>query len=339
MLIFTAWATYKAVVRRDGQYESSSAGLRDFNADLVNPIIKKLATGWERAFQNRLPKAFEAFIKDSGKLLHNFHQAVEERARNNGVGLASLSALKTQIYTYEQLFADLNQILITKMTELQHEANRDFTPTVANIMHSVYDMCTNECGKGSFMRMKAHMAQQVEQNRHSMFHDATKTVKHHLDGMCKALEDVMEERADEIYVSMKTDYMRVLGGVQINQAEVMSKEERALRSEVMEILRGVDAQFEPIARGEIAEPVTANDEPAVVETETAAVEAGESAFESARESVERDGNDVSIAEDVDDTMITEPTPSKPDMDVADSSEKENRGLPTPSDDGMDEEEL
>jgi uncharacterized protein YeeX (DUF496 family) len=254
------------------------------------------------------------------------------------VGLASLSALKTQIYTYEQLFADLNQILITKMTELQREANRDFTPTVANIMHSVYDMCTNECGKGSFMRIKAHMAQQVKQNRHSMFHDATKTVKHHLDGMCKALEDVMEERADEIYVSMKNDYMRVLGGVQINQAEVMSKEERALRSEVMEILRGVDAQFEPIARGEIAEPVTANDEPAVVETETAAVEDEESAFESARGSPEHDGNDESIVEDVEDTMITEPTPSKPDMD-ADSSEKENRGLPTPSDDDMDEEEL
>jgi hypothetical protein len=319
MLTFTAWATYKAVVRRDSQYQSSSAGLRDFNADLVNPIIKKLATGWERAFQSRLPKAFDAFIKDSGKLLHNFHQSVEERARN-------------------KLFADLNQILITKMMELQREANRDFTPTVANIMHSVYDMCTNECGKGSFMCMKAHMAQQVEQNRHSMFHDATKTVKHHLDGMCKALEDVMEERADEIYVSMKTDYMRVLGGVQINQAEVMSKEERALRSEVMEILRGVDAQFEPIARGEIAEPVTVDAESAVVETETAAVEDEESAFESARGSPERDGNDESIVEDVEDTMITEPTPSKPDMD-ADSSEKENRGLPTPSDDDMDEEEL
>jgi hypothetical protein len=39
--------------------------------------VKKLATSWERAFQNRLPKAFDAFIKDSGKLLHNFHQAIE----------------------------------------------------------------------------------------------------------------------------------------------------------------------------------------------------------------------------------------------------------------------
>jgi hypothetical protein len=35
-----AWATYKAIVRRNGVYQSASAGHRDFNADLVNPIVK-----------------------------------------------------------------------------------------------------------------------------------------------------------------------------------------------------------------------------------------------------------------------------------------------------------
>jgi len=244
-----AWGTYKAIVRRDGKYQSASAVFRDFNADLVNPIIKKLATGWERAFHNRLPKVFDAFVRDSGKLLHNFHQAVEERARSNGVGLASLSALKTQIYTYEQMFNDLSQTLGAAMNELQREANRDFTPTIADIMRTVYDMFTTECGKGSFKRMKDHMKQQVDQNRHTMFYEATKTVKHHLDDMCKKLEDVMEECADEIYVKLKAGYMRVLGGVQINQAEIMPREERALRAEIMEILRGVDAQFESIAHG------------------------------------------------------------------------------------------
>jgi hypothetical protein len=327
-------------VRRDGSYHSSSAGHRDFNSDLVGPIVKKLATSWERAFQNRLPKAFDAFIKDSGKLLHNFHQAIEERARNNGVGLASLSALKSQIYTYEQLFADLNQVLITKMTELQREANRDFTPTIANIMHSVYDICTNECGKGSFKRMKEHMAHEVDRNRHHMFNDATLTVKRHLDSMCKALEDVMEERGEEIYIKMKADYMRVLGGVQINQAEGMSKVDRALRADIMSILRAVDAQFEPIARGELGEQElneggtdAPTDAPEIMEDDE------ESAFESPPESAKGGGNDDSIV-DGNDTLITEPTPSKHCNNVeGESSDKENRGLPTPSDDGMDEEVL
>jgi hypothetical protein len=193
------WGTYKAIVRRDGVYQSRVAGHRDFNLDLVNPIMKKLATSWERAFQSRLPKAFEGFIKASGKLLHSFHEAVEERARSNGVGLVNLAALKTQIYTYEQLFADLNQVLITKITKLQRDANRDFTPTIANIMHTVYEMCADEHGSGSFKRMKEHMNNYVDCYKHSMFNDATFTVKRHLDAMCKVLEDVMEEKADEFF--------------------------------------------------------------------------------------------------------------------------------------------
>ncbi|KAH7073915.1 hypothetical protein BKA63DRAFT_43281 [Paraphoma chrysanthemicola] len=332
-----AWGTYKAVVRR-GNYHSPTAGHRDFNSDLVGPIVKRLATSWERAFQNRLPKAFDAFIKDSGKLLHKFHQAVEERARQNGVGLASLSALKTQIFTYEQLFPDLNQVLITTMTELQREANRDFTPTVANIMSTVYDLCTKECGQGSFMRMKAHMSREVDRNRQHMFHNATLTVKRHLDSMCKALEDKMEEKADEIYIKMKADYMRVLGGVQINQADVMSKTDRSLRNEIMNILRAVDVQFEPIARGEFADLDDTEGADRCIDENVVADDASESAFESARELAERDINDDSIM-DADDTMITEPTPSKHRTEVdVDSNDKENRRPPPPTVEDVDDEE-
>jgi hypothetical protein len=294
--------------------------------------VKKLATGWERAFQNKLPKAFETFVKDSGRLLHSFHQAVEDRARSNGVGLASLAALKTQIHTYEQLFADLNQVLITRMTELQREANRDFTPTIANIMHTVYDVCANEHGMGSFKRMKEHMTNHVDQYRQHMFHDATLTVKHHLDSLCKALEQVMEEKADEIFVKMQLDYKRVLGGgqVQVDQEALLPKAERALRSEVMKILRSVDAQFEPIARGELesdaeADVLDVSAEPHV------AVDDEESAFESAYESPSRGAND--------DIMFTEPTVSKHYADDVDMNDKENRSLPTPSEEGVTEEEL
>jgi hypothetical protein len=38
------------------------------------------------------------------------------------------------------LFGELNRVLVASMTEQQREANRDFTPTIANIMRKVYDM-------------------------------------------------------------------------------------------------------------------------------------------------------------------------------------------------------
>jgi hypothetical protein len=192
----------------------------------------------------------------------------------------------------------------------------------------VYDMCANECGTGSFARMKKHMSQQVDQNRHDMFHNATKTVKQHLDDMCKQLEDVMDSHADEIFVKMKSDYMRVLGGVQINETAIMPKEERTLRSDILDILRSVDAQFKPIARGQFSqlEDVTSTAE------EPVAVDDNDSVLGSARKSAYRDETGDSIMEDVDDSIITEPTPSKP---LGGSSDKENRSLRTSSDDGMD----
>lgn len=197
------------------------------------------------------------------------------------------------------------------MTELQREANRDFTPTVANIMHTVYEMCADEFGQGSFKRMKDHMSSYVEQNRRHMFKDATLTVKRHLESMCKALEDVMEEKADEIYIKMKADYMRVLGGLTHLPIHSMPRQERALRYEIMEILKSVDAQFEPIARGEISDrdntvdgAVTPADEDIVVNVDD------DETFQSAPKSTNHSTKEDSVFDDIDDNMITKPTSSK-----------------------------
>jgi hypothetical protein len=125
--------------------------------------------------------------------------------RSSGVSLATLAALNTQIYTYEQLFADLKLVLESKMNELQREANREFTPTIAHIMHTVYDRCSSGIGPGQYNRMKKFMTDTVDHGRHNMFNDATLTIKRHLDDVCRALEDVMEEKADEIFIKMKAN--------------------------------------------------------------------------------------------------------------------------------------
>lgn len=289
-----AWSSYKAVVRRDGVHHSSTAGHRDFNSDLVDPIIKQLATGWERAFQTRLPKALDAYISNSSTLLHMFHEAIEERARTSSVGLANLSILKTQVCNYEQLFKDLGVTLITQMNELQREANRDFSPCIAGIMHTVYDVCTEERGAGSYKRMKEHMENHVERERHRMFHEAIATVNKHLNDMCKAPQESMEAKADEIFVQMNRDYTQVLGGAAGNQPlNLQSKEERELRSEVREVLEGIDVQFEPIARGDISPEQGANGTAEEGnEQMDVDMEDDRSVVHSARDSVEDDADDA-----------------------------------------------
>ncbi len=218
----------------------------------VEPIVKKLAAGWERTFQTRFPKALTTFIAASGKSLHKFHAAVEARAREDGVGLASLSTLKTQINTYEMLFGDLNQSLIEELTTNQREANRDFAPTIKSVMHDAYEACTDEHGPGSFMRMKTAMSEHVKRNRYHMFGRATVTVQDHLYSMCRSLQKLMDTRAAEICVKIEADYTRALVGVPSDQAAAAFGEEKSLRSAIRKKLCTVDSQFEVIYREGVA---------------------------------------------------------------------------------------
>jgi hypothetical protein len=72
------WSTYEATVRRNRVY-SGKAGLRDFNQELVEPMSKFIASGWEQAFQRHLPQVLDEYTKSSKKLLNEFHQKIEAR--------------------------------------------------------------------------------------------------------------------------------------------------------------------------------------------------------------------------------------------------------------------
>ncbi|KAF2443457.1 hypothetical protein P171DRAFT_495215 [Karstenula rhodostoma CBS 690.94] len=234
------WSTYKAVVRRGGVYQSVSAGHRDLNAELLDPIIRQLATRWERAFQQRLPQAFEAYTKNSGDVLHAFHARIEDRARQNGVGLAHMAMLKGSIFNYEQMFQNLNDQLKIRLTEAQRDANREFVPTLANFMMTVYDRCANEYGTGSFIRMKNHMEAFVQLNSPTMFRAATQTVEEALTRVCRDLETEMSNKANEISSLMHRDYMHALVGVQAT-LEMEKQPQRSLKAEVLAQLKQVSS--------------------------------------------------------------------------------------------------
>lgn len=329
------YMTYKAVVRRGGQYQSPTAGLRNFNADLMNPILRKLATGWERAFQNRLPKAFEVYTKNSGTVLLKFHQMIEERAHSNGVGLASLALLRSSIDTYERMFQEFGAELLAAMIELQKDANREFIPPIAAAMATAYHLCADERGGGSYMRMKGHMTGHVEQERHAMFARATQTVEGHLNQMCRSLEEKMANKADEIFASMRADYMNVLGGVQISHG-AMTREERTMRSEVRGHLKDLNTEFERLANGDL------KDEQEGVNLENGGADAEVDVplqFEDDAGSVAaspQDQDDVTMHDAGDDTVITEPSPTRP-SDVVGAGPSPRKQKLVYVSDGMDEE--
>jgi hypothetical protein len=275
----------------------------------MEPVIKRGASAWERAFQTRLPKALQAYTKDAGKVLATFHDKIEERARSNGIGLASLSMLKSSIYRYEQMFQAVSIELLAAMQETQKDANREFVPTISSFMLEAYDLCTNERGMGSFVRMKGHMVDHVERVRHRMFTEATKKVEQHLTQMCKTLEEMMANKSDEIFAMMRADYMRVLGGVQVGQG-VMSREENCMRTEVKTILREVDPQFEKIVNGELHQEQEESDWVLIDQPEAEPDESLQFDEDDTDSIVGAQGanSDETMQDALDDTIITELSP-------------------------------
>lgn len=183
------WATYKATVRRQGVYQGAS-GFRDFNQELFEPISRPLAAGWERAFQRCLPRLLNTFAKEAAKELKQFHETAKARAQERSANPAGIITLSSQILAHIRKIEALPGIVSERITEVQREASRCFTPVIRDEMDDAYVTCTNEYGPGSYARMKAAMLDHVENARHTMFSNAALTVKGVLDELCRRVMKV-----------------------------------------------------------------------------------------------------------------------------------------------------
>ncbi|KAE9965164.1 hypothetical protein BLS_007810 [Venturia inaequalis] len=237
--------TYKAICRRDGgPYRE-----HDFNRALTEPLQKVLASGWEKCFQRCIPVETGALARDMKVTIQKAHQAIVKRAtERQGLGIVGADLLAQKLETWIQLFVDLAGKMNTSIMEKQRDANRELAPVIAFAMQHAYTLCTNEAGRGSYMRMKAHMTSHVEGMVQKMYPAATATVWGHLEAMFKAVSEELEEEKDAIYNSMYQDYMNVLCGAQID--EMMPKWERTMRGSIAEEVAKTDILFKRLLDGE-----------------------------------------------------------------------------------------
>lgn len=204
---------------------------------------------------------------------------------------------------------------IETISTAQREASREFVPAVASFMEHAYTLCINESGIGSYVRMKQHMMSHVEQHRFTMFKAASQTIEEALKAMCKTLEEMLSNNADEIFAAIRSAYLGALSGVQVS-ADTSSRSERDLKAEVVVFLNEVDDKFEPIAKDGEAEAGDEKEEEATTGVENRA--------ESETE-VEAQGEANATAEtmdvDIEDTIEigSEPPERDPSTAIADDA--------------------
>ncbi|OJD36211.1 tat pathway signal sequence protein [Diplodia corticola] len=240
------WATYRATVVRHGVF-SGAAGPRDFNEELARPMIKQIATGWERAFQRALPAQLDKFKKKTLEVLTTFHNTVTRRASELGVNAATVAALSRQLNSYQPFLTGQIEAIKMMITTVQREVNREFTPVIGAAMEHAYNSCMAERGPGQYMRMKGHMAAHVSHNRMAMFQNACDAVRDRLNDLTSNIKLELARRAEGVHLTARRDYIQVLGN--LGTVAAPSQAQTDLKNDVAHILERSEDCFRRLVEG------------------------------------------------------------------------------------------
>ena len=92
--------------------------------------------------------------------------------------------------------------------------------------------------------MKVLMNTHVAQERHVMFQQSAENVRNKLVDLVREVEELMKDKADEVFVSIKRDYRVGLGGHDVQRdGEILPRTQRAVRKEIKRILNGAEEAF------------------------------------------------------------------------------------------------
>jgi hypothetical protein len=257
--------------------------------------------------------------------MRNLHQEVESRAIRNGASTPSFHILKQSISGYKEALKDVANASRNLITEKQRDINREFTPVITEHMIDAYAGCVAEHGKGSYMRMKDLMARHVDTQRHTMFNRSTSKVESLLGALVEEVEKILLAKADEVFFSLKRDYVRAVIG-DTGSTTQLPRDQRQMRREVLDILEGIEVEFKSVLGLEPEE-----------EKDNDAVQAAEEVTED--RNVENAAKVPSAISDDAEALPAKPLAQNPPVVEQDATKDEQRATETESsvDEAGDEE--
>ena len=97
------------------------------------------------------------------------------------------------------------------------------------------------------------MHEHVDQVRHTMFSESTEEVRNRLKIMLRQIEELMANKADEVFMQMSRDYRSVLGGGDVVHESMMPKWQRGMRKDVKAVIDNAEKIFKRIAGVDVEE--------------------------------------------------------------------------------------
>ncbi|KAI3400969.1 hypothetical protein diail_1177 [Diaporthe ilicicola] len=237
--------TYRAICRRNGSKTQSKLS-RDFNEDILEPYLKKIAAYWDQGFGHSIPATLDMLVPAFAQKLKGFHIMMSSRLKQ-WCSPAALFNLNQQITSYEASMKQEVTGMKVKIQGEQRQANRAFVPEIQKQMVEVYEKISTEEGEGCFMRMKEHMSKHVHNKKGGIYRGATNRVMSELREIFKANREQLQMASNKIIDLLVADFQTVIScTVKIEASQVA-------RGQINTILQKVDGQFEALSSTETSE--------------------------------------------------------------------------------------
>ncbi|KAL1880627.1 hypothetical protein Daus18300_001238 [Diaporthe australafricana] len=234
-----AYNTYRAICRRDGSNTKSKMS-RDFNEDILEPYLKKIAARWEQVFGHSIPRNLDNLLPPFKEKLVGFHSMISSRPGLQYCKTASLHNVGEQIMNHVRSMRAEVVCVKAKIQGEQRQASRAFVPEIRNQMAEVYQRVAEEAGEGCFMRMKTHMSTHIHKKKDAIYREATNRVMSELKGILQANRNQLVMKAHNIIDLLEADFKTVISST----AKVEATE--VARGHIRAILQNVDVQFEEL---------------------------------------------------------------------------------------------
>lgn len=139
------FGTYRAICRREGSKTKSDKS-RDFNEDILEPYLKKIAASWDQAFGHSIPGTLDALVTAFGQELTGFYSMMSSRPELEKCKMASLKILGQQITTEVENMRVIVIGMKGSIQEQQRQASRTFLPEIQKQMVKAYALVAQEKG-------------------------------------------------------------------------------------------------------------------------------------------------------------------------------------------------
>ncbi|KAF6818243.1 hypothetical protein CMUS01_11952 [Colletotrichum musicola] len=230
------YGTLRGTFRRDGVW-----GKRDFNEEISDAFKMGISGPWESFFRDQVPEIVDKFGLKTADKLTLFHDNIV--CKLGLVGLEEIPAfkkLKDQLDLYRDELVRLAVASRGEIDTAKKNANRPFTPVVAEHMAGVYAACLQIKGPGAVGRMQLALENHVRGKKQVMFPQVIVDIDTFLDNAVGRVHLMQVDKIKKISASMKSDYTLALAA----REESARRAEAGFKEVVKMILQEVEELLE-----------------------------------------------------------------------------------------------